>query len=73
MTLHANSHNFLNCWKNYVYFSRLLNVHKVNDDRQMEIHTEEPLVLEPSPFGVDIAIAKLKRINRQVVIKFRQN
>jgi hypothetical protein len=27
----------------------------------MEIHTAEPLVSEPSPFEVEIAIAKLKK------------
>jgi hypothetical protein len=29
--------------------------------RQIEIHTAEPLVLDPSPFEVEIAIAKLER------------
>jgi hypothetical protein len=29
--------------------------------RQIEIHTAEPLVPDPSPFEVEIAIAKLKR------------
>jgi hypothetical protein len=38
-----------------------LNVHRVNDVRQIEIHTAEPLVHDPSPFEVKIAIAKLKR------------
>jgi hypothetical protein len=46
-------------WKNY--FSQLLNVHRVSDVRQIEIHTAEPLVPEPSPFEVEIAIAKLKK------------
>jgi hypothetical protein len=40
------------------YFSQLLNV---SDVRQIEIHTAEPLVPEPSPFEVEIAIAKLKK------------
>jgi hypothetical protein len=48
----ADSHNILN---------RLLNVHRVSDVRQIEIHTAEPLVPDPSPFEVEIAIAKLKR------------
>jgi hypothetical protein len=39
----------------------LLNVHRVSDVRQIEIHTGEPLVLDPNPFEVEIAIAKLKR------------
>jgi sorting nexin-29 len=49
----------LNRWKNY--FCQLLNVHGVNDVRQTEINTAEPLVPEPSSFEVDIAIEKLKR------------
>jgi hypothetical protein len=55
----ADSHNILNRWKNY--FSQLLNVHRVSDVRQIEIHTAEPFRSNPSPFGVEIAIAKLKR------------
>jgi hypothetical protein len=42
------------------YFSQLLNVHGVNDVRQTELHTAEPLVHEPSAFEVDLAIEKLK-------------
>jgi len=38
-----------------------LNVHGVNDVRQTEIHTAEPLVPEPSAFEVEMAIEKLKR------------
>jgi hypothetical protein len=49
----------LNRWKNY--FSKLLNVHRVSDVRQIEIHIAEPLVPDPSPFEVEITIAKLKR------------
>jgi hypothetical protein len=32
----------------------------LNVQRQIEIHTAEPLVPDPSPFEVEIAIAKLK-------------
>jgi hypothetical protein len=66
-------HNILNRWKNY--FSQLLNVHNVSDVRQIEVlvHTAEPLVPGPSRLEVEIAIAKLKCINYQAVIKFRQN
>jgi hypothetical protein len=46
----ADSHDILNRWKNY--FSQLLNVHSVS---------AEPLVPDPSPFEVEIAIAKLER------------
>jgi hypothetical protein len=38
-----------------------LNAHRVSDVRQIEIHTAEPLVPDPSPSEVEIAIAKLKR------------
>jgi hypothetical protein len=50
----ADAHNFLNRCKNF--FSPLLNVHRVSDVRQIEIHTAEPLVPE-----VEVAIEKLKR------------
>ena len=46
-------------WRNH--FSQLLNVHGVNDDRQTEIHTAEPLVPEPRVFWFEMAIGKLKR------------
>ena len=39
---------------------QLLNVHGVNDVRQTEMHTVEPLVPEPSAFEVDLSIEKLK-------------
>jgi hypothetical protein len=38
-----------------------LNVHGVNDVKQTEIHTSEPLLPEPSAFEVELAIEKLKR------------
>jgi hypothetical protein len=43
------------------WFSQLLNVHAVNDARQTEIRTEEPLVPEPSAFEVEMAIEKIKK------------
>ncbi|PNF41987.1 ELAV-like protein 4 [Cryptotermes secundus] len=55
----ADSHNILNRWRNY--FSQLLNVHRVSEVRQTEIHTAEPLIPDPSPFEVESAIANLKR------------
>jgi hypothetical protein len=45
-------------WRNY--FSQLLNVHGVEDDGQVKIHTAEPLVPEPSAFEFELAIEKLK-------------
>jgi hypothetical protein len=38
-----------------------LNVHKVSDIRQTEIHTAEPPVPGPSHLEVEISIAKLKK------------
>ena len=38
------------------YFSQLFNVHGVNDVRQTEIHTVEPLVSEPSASEDEMAI-----------------
>jgi hypothetical protein len=38
-----------------------LNVHGVNDVRQAEIQTAEPLVSEPSDSEFEMAIEKLKR------------
>jgi hypothetical protein len=43
------------------HFSQLLNVHWVNDVRQIEIHTVPPLVPEPGALGVEMAVEKLKR------------
>ena len=54
----ADSHNILARWRNH--FCQLLDVHGVNDIRQSEIHTAEPVVTEPSAFEVDLAIEKLK-------------
>jgi hypothetical protein len=40
-----------------------LNVHRVSDVRQREIHTSEPLVPEPSTLEVEFPIAKCKKYN----------
>jgi hypothetical protein len=55
----ADSHSILARWRNH--FLKLLNIHAVNDVRQNEIHTAEPLVPEPSDSEVEMAIEKLKR------------
>jgi hypothetical protein len=54
----ADSHSIMARWRNY--FSQLLNGHGVDDVRQAEIHTAEPLVTEPSAFEVELATEKLK-------------
>jgi hypothetical protein len=51
----------------------VLNVHGIHDVRQMDIHTAEPLVPEPSLVEVEIAIGKLKSYKSQVLIIFRLN
>jgi hypothetical protein len=48
-------------WVEELYFSQVLHVHRVNDFRQREKHTTEPLVPDPSPFEVEIACVKLKK------------
>jgi hypothetical protein len=57
--LFADSHSILARWKNH--FSQILNVRGINDVRQTDIHTAGPLVPEPSAFGCEMAIEKLKR------------
>jgi hypothetical protein len=54
----ADPQNVLNRWKNS--FNQVLNIHGIHDVRQMDIHTAEPLVPEPSLVEVEIAIGKLK-------------
>ena len=54
----ADSYSILARWRNH--FSQLLNIHEVNDVRQAELHTAEPLVPEPSAFEVELAVEKLK-------------
>jgi hypothetical protein len=67
----ADFNTILNRWKSYL--SHILHVQNMNDIRQIEIHTVEPLVPGPSHLEVEISIAKLKSINLQAVIKFWQN
>jgi hypothetical protein len=54
-------------------FSQLLNVLDVNDVRQTERHTAEPLVSEPRAFDVEMATEKPNDTNHQVLIKSQQN
>ena len=62
----ADSHSIMARWRNY--FSQLFYVHGVKDVVQAEIHTAEPLVLEPSVSEVELAIDKLKTHKRQALI-----
>jgi len=52
----ADSHSFVARWRNY--FSQVFNVHELKEVRQAEIHTAEPLVLEPSSAEFELAIDK---------------
>jgi len=55
----ADSHSILARQRNC--FSQLLNAHGVNEVRQKEIHTAEPLVPEPSASDIELVIENLKR------------
>ena len=55
----TDCHSILARWRNH--FSQLLNVLEVNDVKQTEIHTAEPLVPESSAFEVELNIKKLKK------------
>jgi hypothetical protein len=61
--LDADSHSNLARLRSH--FFQLLNVHGVNDVRQIEIHPAEPVVPEPSDSEVEIPIEKLKRHRSQ--------
>jgi hypothetical protein len=54
----ADSHNTFNRKNNY--FSQLLNVNRFSNVRQIEIHTAESLVPDPSPSEFKITIENLK-------------
>ena len=49
----TDSHSVLARWMNH--FCQLFNAHGVNDVRQTEIYTAQPLVPEPSAFEVEMA------------------
>jgi hypothetical protein len=63
----ADAHNILYRQKNY--FCQILNVHGIDDIRQTERHTAEPLIPEFSPFEVEIAIKKLKRYKSPSIVQ----
>ena len=66
----TDSHNILDSSRNN--FSQLLNVHGINDVKQTEIHTAEPLVHKPSACEFEMAIETLKVTNHQVLVKSHQ-
>ena len=55
----TDCHSILARWRNH--FFQLFNVCRVNDVKQTEIQTVEPLVSELRVFDVEMAIKKLKR------------
>jgi hypothetical protein len=59
----ADPQNVLNRWKNF--FNQVLNVHAVHDVRQMDIHTAQSLITEPSLVKVEISIFKLESYKSQ--------
>jgi hypothetical protein len=54
----ADPQNILTRWKKY--FCQLLNVQRPGDIRQIEIHTAEPFVTEPSAAEFEVANRKMK-------------
>lgn len=67
----ANCHEILDRWKNY--FAQLLNVHRVNDVRQMEVHTAEPLLPELVILWLKLLLKFRRGVNRRIVMRFRHN
>jgi hypothetical protein len=57
--LFTDCHSILGTWKKR--FFQLLNVNGVNDIRQTDRHTAEPLGSQSSTFEDEMAIEKLKR------------
>jgi len=54
----TDCHSLVASWRNH--FSQLLNVHGINEVRQINIHTTELLLPELSAFELKMAIEKLK-------------
>ena len=67
----TDCHSPLANWRNH--FSQLLNVQWVNEVRQTEIRTAEPLVPEASAFGIKMVIKWIKRHKPPGMIKSQQN
>jgi UDP:flavonoid glycosyltransferase YjiC (YdhE family) len=67
----VDSHSILARWRNY--FSLVLNVHRVIDVRQAEIHTAELLYLSQASLRLSWLLISYKVTNYQVLIKCQQN
>ena len=68
--LFADPNSGLKRWKKKC-FSVSLNVHGVNDARQTEMHTAEPLVPEPSALRLWRFSESWKVTNHRILIKFQ--
>jgi hypothetical protein len=66
----TSSNSILVKWRKYIF--QLFIVDGFSDVGLREIHTAEPLVLEPSVFEIEMTIEKLKSCNHQVLIKSQQ-
>jgi len=64
----TDSHTIFARWRNH--FSQLLNVHEVNNVRQIEIHKAEPLVPEPSACEFEMAV---ENVNKTQITGYRSN
>jgi hypothetical protein len=67
----ADSHSILKRQKNY--FCQLLNVCRMNNVKQTEIRTAEPLVPEVVCLKVQVSVEKLKMYKLPGVDQFQQN
>jgi len=61
------------CWQDEKKILSAIELHGVNDGRQTEIHTAQPLVSEPSVCEIEMAVEKLKESDHQVLIQSLQN
>jgi len=55
----TDSHFSLARWSNHSF--QLLNIFRINDVRQWELQTAEPVVPQPSAFETEMSIKKLKK------------
>jgi len=67
----TDSHSILPRWRKH--FSQQLNIYRINDVRQTEIYTAQPLLPEPSAFGVEMAIEELKRHKLPGIVQIQQS
>lgn len=54
-------------------YNRRLSLRGINDVRQTEVHTAEPLEPQTAAFDFEMSIEELKRYTSPLLIKFQQN